>query len=198
MMGWVEHTIRRVGAVDDMTLVVRVHPAEGRWDSRELVLETIRQGFGDRLPANVRLIGPWEPLSSYALLDLADLVCVYTTTVGLEASTQGIPVAVAGETHYRGRGFTHDVERPEQLDVLLADLPPRLESDAVERALRYAYTFFYRASLPFPVVGASPTGVVRVPVDASQIAPGADPYLDFACERLLDGGSFLLPEALAR
>ena len=33
----------------------------------------------------------------------------YTTTVGLEAAVRGIPVAVAGETHYRGRGFTSDI-----------------------------------------------------------------------------------------
>ena len=62
-----------------------------------------------RLPANVILVPPDQPLSSYGLLAVSDLVLGYTTTVGLEAAVRGIPVAVAAETHYRGRGFTTDI-----------------------------------------------------------------------------------------
>ena len=50
---------------------------------------------------------------------MSDLALVYTTTVGLEAANLGIPVAVAGATHYRGRGFTHDVTGPRSSSTLM-------------------------------------------------------------------------------
>jgi hypothetical protein len=37
----------------------------------------------------------------------------------------------------------------------------------------------------------------RVPDSAAAIAPGADPYLDLICDRLLDGGDFYVPDELA-
>ena len=47
-------------------------------------------------------------MNTYDLMDMADLGLVYTTTVGLEMAMRGIPVVVAGKTHYRNRGFTQD------------------------------------------------------------------------------------------
>jgi hypothetical protein len=148
------------------------------------------------IPSNVRIIGSARPVSSYALLDLSDLVLTYTTTVGLEAAVRGIPVAVAGETHYRARGFTYDVACHDDLVAVLRDPPARMAPDRVTLARRYAFTFFFRSMLPFPSVQVTGGRVTRVPVTAAELH-GSDPYLDWVADRILDGEPFTLPDELA-
>ena len=130
-------------------------------------------------------------------MDISDLLLTYTTTVGLEAAVRGKQVAVAGDTHYRGRGFTTDVSGPEDLARVLRLEPKELSPASVELALRYAHMFFFRAMIPFPLIGAEAGKVKRFPREAAALAPGADPYLDWICERILDGESFGLPDELA-
>jgi len=99
------------------------------------------------LPEHIRLIGPKEQVNTYDLIEVADLGLVYTTTVGLEMAMSGVPVIVAGQTHYRGRGFTFD---PDSWVTYLKTLGSmlhnpeayRLTREQVESAWHYAYSFF--------------------------------------------------------
>jgi hypothetical protein len=80
---------------------------------------------------------------------------VYTTTVGLEMALQGLPVIVAGQTHYRNRGFTIDPDswvRYYKLIGSVLENPEeyRLSHKQVELAWRYAYCFFFKFPRPFP------------------------------------------------
>lgn len=193
MLHWITDAVHAVGELEDAALVVRVHPAEQRWGTMQPVVEALGE-----LPTNVRVIGPERPLSSYGLLAISDLVLTYTTTVGLEAASRGIPVAVAGDVHYRGRGFTHDLQSPDGLRSLLDAGPWSMSDDQVELALRYAFLFFFRFMIPFPTVPLEQGMPRAVPDDPSALRPGADPYLDFVCDRILDGGDFILPEELAQ
>jgi hypothetical protein len=67
----------------------------------------------------------------------------------------------------------------------------------VERAIRYAHMFFFRAMIPFPLVDIQDGKVRRFPQEAASLARREDPYLDWICERILDGGEFGLPDELA-
>ena len=87
MLDWVEAAVRSVSGLPETVLVVRIHPAEARWGTRERVRETV-EGRIDRLPANVRFIEAEQAISSYTLLDLSDLVLAYTSTIGLEGATR--------------------------------------------------------------------------------------------------------------
>ncbi len=196
LFDWVEHAVRLAERAE-LALVIRIHPAEARWSTREALQEVIVSRLGD-VPENVRFVAPECALSSYALVDMSELVLTYTTTVGLEAATRGGQVAVAGETHYRGRGFTTDLSGPDDLARLfgLAPSPPP-SREAVELALRYAHMFFFRAMIPFRRVSCDDGRVRRFPRSATELAPGADPYLDWICERILDGEHFGLPDNLA-
>jgi hypothetical protein len=196
MFDWVEQAVR-MAAERELVLVVRVHPAERRWGTREEVGEILLSRLGE-IPANVRVVPAQDDLSSYALLDISDLLLTYTTTVGLEAAARGKQVAVAGATHYRGRGFTTDICGPEDLARALGQKPQQLPIEAVELAMRYAHMFFFRGMIPFGPVKAEGGKVKRLPREAEALAPGADPYLDWICERILDGGDFGLPDELAR
>jgi hypothetical protein len=195
MFDWVEHAVRLV-AGQDRVLVIRVHPGEGRWGTREEVRDVVISRLGE-VPANVRFVSAADALSSYALLDISDLLLTYTTTVGLEAAVRGKQVVVAGETHYRNRGFTTDIACPGDLARVLDAKLGQLPAATVELAMRYAHMFFFRAMIPFPSIAARDGRVKRFPRRAAELVPGADPYLDWICERILDGQDFGLPDELA-
>lgn len=196
MVDWMAAAIRAAGALEDVVLVLRIHPADARWGSREDAWgKAVELARG--VPENVRVIHPTEPLSSYALLDMSDRALVYSSTTGLEAANRGIPVAVAAKVHYRGRGFTWDLERPADLESFMAAGQLEMDERRLDLARRYAFTYFFRASIPFPAIDLVEGKPVRVPRNAAAIAPGADPYLDLICDRLLDGGDFYVPDELA-
>jgi len=195
MMHWIHDAARVAAGLDDVILVIRVHPAEARWGSHEQARAVVEQAFGS-LPANVRLVDPTDPVSSYALLEIADQAQVYASTVGIEAAVAGVRVGLAAAAHYRGRGFTTDLETPEDLAAMMAAAAAPMSREERELARRYAFTFFFRYVVPFPVLPIVDGEVRRAPAMAREIAPGADPYLDFVCDRIFDGEPFVLPDEL--
>jgi len=108
-----------------------------------------------QLPPHIKLIEPLDEINTYDLMDITDLGLVYTTTVGLEMALRGIPVVVAGKTHYRNRGFTHDpgswVEYFKLLNLLLENIrEKRLTEAQINLAWKYTYLFFFKYQLPYP------------------------------------------------
>jgi hypothetical protein len=192
---WLAHASEVVGTEDDAVLVIRVHPAESRWGTAQPVEAELTRRVGT-LPENVLLVPPDDSTSSYGLLAITDLALCYTTTVGLEAAVRGVSVAVGGRTHYRGRGFTNDIAARGDLERILRD-PPTMSAEQVELARRYAFAFFFRRMIPFRHVRDEKGQVAGIPVSADELRPGRDPYLDFVCERILEGGEFFLPPSLA-
>jgi Capsule polysaccharide biosynthesis protein len=192
---WLTRTLQTVAKQGDTLLVIRVHPAESRWGTAQPVEAEVKARFGE-LPPNVLLVRPDEPVSSYGLLAVSDLVLCYTTTIGLEAAVRGIPVAVAGETHYRGRGFTSDLRTHADLEKLVAELP-KMSPHQMELARRYAFAYFFRCMIPFHAVQTVDHRLTEVAVSAEALTPGRDPHLDLICDRILDGGDFFLPPDLA-
>jgi hypothetical protein len=201
MREWVLWCIEAAREHPRTAVVVRIHPDELGWGSPETLENAINEAVAE-LPPNVRVILPGQSINSYALMDASDVVVTYTSTVGVEAAVRGRPVAVCGDAHYRGKGFTVDVDGPAQLHEILAGTAAM--STEPELALRYAFMFFHRLCIPFPAVRPQNEGIdaaavdalTSIPTSAAQLAPGADPYLDFVCDRILSGGGFLLPEPL--
>ena len=88
-------------------------------------------------------------------MNTADFGLVFTTTVGMEMAMVGLPVIVTGQTHYRNKGFSLDVDSWESyyhtLDrVLGSPLDFRLSREQVDTAWTYAYRFFFEYPQPFP------------------------------------------------
>jgi hypothetical protein len=153
MADWIERSIRYFVNRQDVQLLIRVHPGETLTHGTSMV-DVVRAEM-DTLPEHIHLIEPEEKINTYDILDITDLGLVYTTTVGLEMAMSGIPVIVAGQTHYRSRGFTHDPSTWDEfftsLDAILGDLEgSRLSQEQVELAWRYAYLFFFVFPKPFP------------------------------------------------
>jgi hypothetical protein len=197
MVDWIAEASLAMTERPEAVLAIRVHPAEVRWGTAQPIEPELLARTGG-LPPNVRLVRADQAISSYTLMTMAERVLTYTSTVGLESALRGRRVAVAGETHYRGRGFTDDVRDAEHLRALIADGGQGpLPGDQVELARRYAFAFFFRLMIPFTPVENRGGDILRLPHGAAELARGSDPHLDFTCDRILDGGELLLPRELA-
>jgi hypothetical protein len=193
---WMAATIEFFAARAEHELVIRLHPAEVKLpgkQTREPLGAFIAQRF-PTLPANVRIIAAEADTSSYPLMDACDVGLVFTSTTGLELALQGKPVIVAGRTHYRGKGFTHDATSPEDYEKLLDEalFEPAAYVPDVELVRRYAYLFFFRSALDSPGVIEHVPGLARITVrDLYELAPGRNDSLDRICDGILGIGDFL-------
>lgn len=191
----IDHFVRR----PDLQLVIRVHPAEisGSPASRQLAADEVRKVYPS-LPVNVRLIGPESPASTYDLARHADCAIIYATKTGVELTSVGIPVIVAGEAWIRGKGLTHDVVSRQHYAELLAHLPfgVRLDDATVALARRYADHFFFRRMTPLPFIHQTggPRRFSTVIRGLDDLAPGASIGLDVACDGILKGKPFHMPD----
>ena len=196
---WIATAVRAAAANPDRDLVVRVHPAEAWLGTYEPAAAAAERAMGE-LPPNVFVVGPERELNSYALVDASDLVLVYTSTTGLEAAVRGKRVATAGDTHYRGKGFTVDLETPADLVSLIGSRFCDLSPEEIVRARRYAYGYFFRLMTPIPsIVAQDGPRFSRVSTSRSfSLAQGSDPYLDLICDRILDGRPLYTPRDLVQ
>ena len=204
MFDWLEHTIDEVAAMPDLQLVIRIHPAEVRLrqKTRERVADRLAARYPS-LPANIAVVPTESDISSYALTELSTAVGVYTSTIGLEAALRGVPVLVAGETHYREKGFTYDAATREQYTRFLGDIAAwksstetqshRLSPEQIALARRYAYLFFQRNMLSFDLITEAANGSIRLNFDTFDVLqPGENAMLDHICNAILEHKGFSL------
>lgn len=153
MAEWISRTVQYFVGRPDVQLVIRVHPGEVLTRGQSMV-DVVRQVL-PRLPEHIHLIKPKDKVNTYDLVEVADLGLVYTTTVGMEMAMVGLPVLVAGRTHYRGRGFTFDPDSWVAYFKMLGQMMDRpqafrLSDEQVQTAWEYAYHFFFDFPQPFP------------------------------------------------
>jgi hypothetical protein len=201
MGDWVLDGIRWASEHPEIDLVVRIHPAEvglRNHPTRERMAEHIAAHV-PVLPANVRMVRSEDATSSYALMDIAAFGMVYTSTVGLELAARGVPVLVAADTHYRGRGFTIDAASPDAYwaaaDELLRSPPNDDERDRIrELARRYAALFFFRFHNVLEAVTEDGRSRPRIRVaSAEELEAGRDAALDRLVGAILYGSSVVAP-----
>ncbi len=153
MAEWIERTVQYFSKRTDAQLIIRVHPGEVLTHGTSMV--DVVHSLLPTLPEHIHLIKPTDKVNSYDLVEIAAVGLVYTTTMGLEMPMSGVPVIVAGKTHYRGRGFTMDpdtwVSYYKTLGAIL-DEPGKtfITEDQVKLAWQYAYAFFFDYPRPFP------------------------------------------------
>ncbi len=195
MLEWLVHTIRYFQTRPDLQLVIRVHPAEirGAVPTKQPVVGEIQRLFPS-LPKNVFVVPPESRVSTYVLAELCDSVIIYGTKTGVELTSAGIPVIVAGEAWIRNKGVTTDASSPEEYDRILASLPVgrRLDGDLISRAKKYAYHFFFRRMIPVNIFDSNsgiPLYSFNGPI--SKLEPGYDKGLDCICDGILMGTPFI-------
>jgi hypothetical protein len=199
MIDWTMSTIRYFSERPDLQLIIRIHPAEirGAIPSRQPLLHEIRNAFPE-LPKNVFVIPPDSTISTYAVMFQCNAVLIYGTKTGVELSSLGMPVIVAGEAWIRGKGLTMDASSPEEYFELLDRLPlsERLSTTDTQRARKYAYHFFFRRMIPLffmtPQPGYWPPYRLELK-GLEDLMPGKNCGLDVICDGILTGSEFIYP-----
>ena len=199
MLEWLVHTCEYFATRPDLQLLIRVHPAEisGFPPSRQPILEELRKRV-PRLAPNIFVVPPESGMSTYALMSLCNAAIIYGTKMGVELTSVGLPVIVAGEAWIRNKDLTHDATSPAEYFRILEQLPfaERLGPGQLARARRYAYHFFFNRMIPLPFIkpkAGYPIYTLELE-RLQQLLPGSSQGLDTICEGILSRGPFVLRE----
>ena len=190
---WCEYFATR----PDLQLLIRVHPAEisGFPPSRQPILRQLHARL-PQLSPNIIVVPPESDISTYALMSLCNAAIIYGTKMGVELTSVGLPVIVAGGAWIRNKGLTRDASSPEEYFRLLDELPfrERLGASQLARARQYAYHFFFNRMIPLPFIDPKAGyPIYRLKLDRlDQLLPGATGGLDTICEGILKRSPFLV------
>jgi hypothetical protein len=199
MLEWLVRTCEYFATRPDLQLLIRVHPAEisGFPPSRQPILRELARRLPN-LPPNIRVVPPESRMSTYALMSLCNAAIIYGTKMGVELTSVGLPVIVAGEAWIRNKGLTHDASSPEEYIRLLDQLPfaQGLGPDLLARARRYAYHFFFNRMIPLPFIEPKAGyPIYRLKLERlQQLLPGASAGLDTLCEGVLGARPFVMTD----
>jgi hypothetical protein len=203
MLDWLVQTCEYFARRPDLQLLIRVHPAEisGFPPSRQPILPELERRI-PRLAPNIFVVPPESGMSTYALMSLCNAAIIYGTKMGVELTSVGLPVVVAGEAWIRNKGLTHDASTPDEYFRLLDRLPfaGRLGEEQVARARRYAWHFFFNRMIPLPFIDPKAGyPIYRLRLDRlEQLMPGESAGLDTICDGILGRGPFVLREKAAK
>jgi hypothetical protein len=197
MIDWVFRTIEYFAGRPDLQLLLRIHPAEirGTVPTAQPLAEEIRRRF-PALPPNVFVIPPESNVSTYAAMSLCDSVIIYGTKMGVELTAVGIPVVVAGEAWIRNKGLTLDAADAADYFRKLDTLPlgRRLDDTTRQKAMKYAYHFFFRRMIPVPFIVPTEGKIYGLALNTlRQLLPGHHPGLDVICDGILHAAPFVYP-----
>ncbi|MEM9381269.1 MAG: hypothetical protein AAGB93_15055 [Planctomycetota bacterium] len=132
-------TAKALSAQEGVHTTIRVHPNPDSDAS-----SSVQRLLDLDLP-RVTVVPPRSEVSSYALMQAADVVVTAGSTAGIEASYWGKPSVLLGRAMYSGLGAVHE---PATRDAALAQiLDPDLATVPRDPALRYG---FYLATLGTP------------------------------------------------
>ncbi|MBS1517246.1 MAG: hypothetical protein JSS91_04090 [Bacteroidetes bacterium] len=192
---WLGETIKAVSRIDNVQWLIKIHPSELNDNPETGCQKYIENNFPD-LPSHIKVIKMDDDLSPLDFYNLLNGGVTVMGTAGLELAIQGKPVILAGDAHYSGKGFTYDGKDRTNYEKLLSSAADTglLDKETHSLALKYAYTYFIRKQIPM-----TPTINEDLHIDFGKLdylLPGKNKYMDFLCDRILDGEDFVLPEGL--
>lgn len=158
---WVIETIAWFNNHPDKQLIVKIHPAEVIIGTKMPFYDIILSRVTPK--ENVKIIKPEVTINSWSIYNITDLGLVHTTTAGMELPLVDKPCIVVSKTHYRGKGFTIDVNSKEEYFKVIQDFES-LQFDLdknKELALKYAHLLFLRFQIPFSMFNENVTMDVR-------------------------------------
>lgn len=97
----------------EVSVYVRIHP------NLTNVNNSTVTGIYDLTSANFHTIPPTSTVSTYELIDSADLIVTFGSTVGIEATFWDKPSILLGDSFYKDLGVTYNPDTAEELTQLL-------------------------------------------------------------------------------
>lgn len=191
---WVHATIEAFRSRSDWHLVVRTHPNTGGKRSVGTNQDEMRfvESLAQATPDNVSIIQPADDVSSFDLMQTADCGLVWHSSIGLEMAALGRPVLRAGRYWFRDADFMHAPNNAASYDddiaSLLQDSTVPCPIDRAVAAWRFAYCWFFRQSIAFPLVQQPDWASGEAAYDSmDELEPGKDSALDKVCAIVMEG-----------
>ena len=185
---WISATADCARAHPEIQLVIRVHPNSGSKRSlgRNIQDQAFFAQLAERLPTNARIVAGDDDTSSYSLAALSTLGLVWYSTIGLEMAAVGKPVIRAGASWLADCDAFIGANDPAAYRAALESKGRASGAQAMVQAWRFAYAWYFRQSIPFPLVH-QPTWYAGEPAYTAleQLAPGADAHLDRICAAIM-------------
>lgn len=176
----------------DMDFTFKVHPAEKYYGERlagHSTHDLLRKCGADQLP-NVRILSSKDDTSISELLAKCRVVCLYTSTVALEAAVQGIPVIQCGFSGVSELDFIYTPTTHAEFYRLL-EQKARFGVDSAEslriktQARRYVYVYERHAQVRFEFMELSDLlGRGRFKFGSSAQDVLASPQLSYLIDRM--------------
>jgi hypothetical protein len=192
MLDWLFAEIEHFKNRNDIQLIIRIHPSEARGvGTKQPIYNEINNRYSD-LPDNIILIKAESDISSYTLAEMSIATLVYCSIIGFEIATRGIPVVLAGEASYRNKGFTYDINSMNEFHKFNENILNLGKNpvEMVERSLRFAYYYFFKATIDFPIVGETTlNGNVEPFLNFSsleELKPGNNDSVDAICDGIIN------------
>lgn len=194
-LDWLQRTVEWFRSRPELQLVIRVHPntAGRRARGNNLAQLQEMERLRAMLPQNVQMVMPEDIVSTYTLMELAEVGLTYVSTVGLEMACKGKPVLVASGCYISDLPFVKTVDALERYPELLDDMTDVPDSAGLSwiqrRAYRFAYGMFFRYDLPFRLVGISSDNQ-RIEFNfktGEELLSGRDAALDRVVRILIEG-----------
>lgn len=193
MFDWIAKTIQFFEKHPEWQLIIKPHPAEENRHipvTKQTVVKFLQEQ-GTKIPENVIVLGAKTEITVYDLFPIVKVGLVYTTTVGIEMTTLGIPVITAGRSHYHSHGFTFDPPTKElYFDDLGKLLANQIESTERETWPVLAKKFLYLYMFVYPIdLGILQYDFVDADItieDGAELLPGRHEGLDFICTKILN------------
>jgi hypothetical protein len=179
---WIQALIDRVETSADLQLVVRVHPREGANRREKVVSNHLGRLQSQFLKSfkNVRFVWPGDDVSSYDLMELADVGLSSWSSTALEMTRFGVPTAIAFDKHtpFPVGDVMRWAEKPEGYFRLVDELlrtPASL--DRIRFAFRWTWLRTLGSSFDFGDVIPDPDCAVLPPFTSPAAGPDIEDVL---------------------
>lgn len=127
----------------EIQIIVRIHPREGKrkYGKPSSNMLLLQKEFLDKDFENFKIVWPDDDISSYDLMELADLVLITESTMGLECARLGIPIlsSITG-SYYSNASFMQVASNlKEYEDKLNKMINLKYTFSMLRDAIRYNY-----------------------------------------------------------
>lgn len=192
---WLYETVKEIYKITDVQWLIKIHPSELNDNPETGCQKFIEKNFPD-LPSHIKVLKMDDDISPLDFYNLLDGAVTVMGTGGLELSIKGKPVILAGEAHYSNKGFTYDAKSKEEYKQLLhkARELKNLNEEKLTLAWKYGYIYFIQKEIP--LLPAINDNLYIDFTNLSNLIPEKNKFIDFICDRIIDGEDFILPEEL--
>lgn len=197
VISWTLETVSAILQIRDVTWLLKVHPGESRGTVSGV--ENIIKSKFPNIRQRIRIIPADSRITTNDLCSLLAGGITMHGTIGVQLPARGIPVIVGERTHYAGKGFTYDGFTREKYFELLhgASSIALLSEHQKELGRRYAYSLHFQRTVPINMAegrrGYAPLNPQRLHL----LFPGNDEVMDMICDRIINGGEFILDDSVA-